>query len=58
MAVAAVADLDPAFYAQGLAERLAPLEAVLAELGRLRAQPVDRQLEPGERMILLRQEAE
>ena len=34
-----VADLDPAFYAQGLAERLAPLEVVLAELGRLRAKP-------------------
>jgi DNA invertase Pin-like site-specific DNA recombinase len=34
-----VADLDPAFYAQGLADRLAPLEAVLVELGRLRAQP-------------------
>jgi DNA invertase Pin-like site-specific DNA recombinase len=34
-----VADLDPAFYAQGLAERLAPLDDVLAELGRLRAQP-------------------
>jgi DNA invertase Pin-like site-specific DNA recombinase len=34
-----VADLDPTFYAQGLADRLAPLEAVLAELGRLRAKP-------------------
>ncbi len=34
-----VADLDPTFYAQGLADRLAPLEAVLAELGRLRAEP-------------------
>jgi DNA invertase Pin-like site-specific DNA recombinase len=34
-----VADLDPTFYAQGLADRLEPLEAVLAELGRLRAQP-------------------
>jgi DNA invertase Pin-like site-specific DNA recombinase len=34
-----VADLDPAFYAQGLADRLAPLDAVLAQLGRLRAAP-------------------
>jgi hypothetical protein len=36
-----VADLDPTFYAQGLADRLAPLEAVLAELGGLRAEPAD-----------------
>jgi hypothetical protein len=34
-----VADLDPTFYAQGLADRLAPLDAVLAEMGRLRAEP-------------------
>ena len=34
-----VADLDPSFYAQGLADRLMPLEAVLVELGRMRAQP-------------------
>ena len=34
-----VADIDPAFYAQGLTERLAPLEQTLVEVGRLRAQP-------------------
>jgi site-specific DNA recombinase len=34
-----VADLDPTFYAQGLADRLEPLEVVLEELGRQRAQP-------------------
>jgi DNA invertase Pin-like site-specific DNA recombinase len=32
-----VADIDPAFYAQGLSDRLAPLDETLTEIGRLRA---------------------